>query len=91
MTVKSIYFVVNATCKQTQDCWPTTANVVGCYVFCLFAHPVACCLQCVVGSCCTKFETGETFSYVQMDGTTPNNAGSCWPTMLCLFAQGLTL
>ena len=26
----------------------------------------------VVGSCCTKFETGQTFSYLQTDETTPN-------------------
>ena len=37
-------------------------------------------LLCVVESCCAKFETGQTFSYVQTDATTPNNAG---------FAQGL--
>jgi len=43
MTVKSIYFVVNAMCKRTQHRWPTTANIVGGYVFCLCAHPVACC------------------------------------------------
>ena len=29
-----------------------------------------------------KFETGQTFSYVQTDATTPNNLGSCWLTML---------
>ena len=34
-------------------------------------------LLCVVGSCCTKFETDQTFSYVQTDATTSNNAGSC--------------
>ena len=26
-----------------QHCWPTTPNVVGCYMLCPFAHPVACC------------------------------------------------
>ena len=31
----------------------------------------------VVGSCCTKFETGQTFSKVQTDATTPNIFGSC--------------
>ena len=31
-----------------------------------------------VGSCCVKFETGQTFSYVQTDVATPNNVGSCW-------------
>ena len=36
----------------------------------------------VVGSCCAKFETLQTFIYVEMDVTTPNNVGSCWPTML---------
>ena len=35
----------------------------------------------VVGSCCAKFETLQTFIYVEMDATTPNNVGSCWPTM----------
>ena len=41
-----------------------------------------------VGSCCAKFETGQTFSYVQPDVTTPNNVGSCWSTMLRPFAPG---
>ena len=31
----------------------------------------------VVRSCCAKFETGQTFSYVQTDATTPNSAASC--------------
>ena len=49
----------------------TTLNVVGFYMLRPFAHPVACCmLLCVVGSCCEKFETGETFSY--------NNSEHCW-------------
>ena len=26
----------------------------------------------VVGSCCRKFETGQTFRYLQTDATTPN-------------------
>ena len=30
-------------CKRTQHCWPTTPNIVGCYMSCPFAHPVACC------------------------------------------------
>ena len=30
-----------APCKQTQHCWPTTPNIVGCYMLCLFALPVA--------------------------------------------------
>ena len=38
---------------------------------------VTCCiclhtLLHVVGCCCTKFETGQTFSYMQKDTTTPN-------------------
>ena len=38
-----------------------------------FAHPVVRC--CVVGSCCAKFETDQTLSYVQTDATIPNNVG----------------
>ena len=40
-------------------------------------------------SCCAKFETGQTFSYMQTDVTTP--VGSCWPTMLRPFAPGFRL
>ena len=29
----------------------------------------------VVGSCCAKFDTGQTLSYVQTDTTTPNIVG----------------
>ena len=32
-----------APCKRTQHCWPTTPNIVGCYMLRPFAHPVACC------------------------------------------------
>ena len=32
-----------ALCKCTQHCWPTTPNIVGCYVLHLFAHPAAFC------------------------------------------------
>ena len=32
----------------------------------------------VVRSCCAKFETGQTFSYMQTDATTHNNVGSCY-------------
>ena len=38
-----------APCKRTQHCWPTTPNIVGCYMLRPFAHPVAC--------CCAKFQT----------------------------------
>ena len=39
----------------------------------------------VVGSCCAKFETGQTFSNVQTDSTTLNNVGSYWLKMLRAF------
>ena len=29
--------------KRTQNCWPTTPNIVECYMLRPFAHPVACC------------------------------------------------
>ena len=64
--------------------WPRKwngPNIVGCYKLRPFAHPIACCLR-VVGSCCAKFETGQTLSYVQTDATTPNNFMSC---CLCLY------
>ena len=47
-------------------------------------------LLLVVGCYCAKFETGQTFSYVQTDATTPNNVGSCLPAVLHPFAHGFT-
>ena len=45
-----------------RHCWPTTPNIVECYLLRPFAHPVAC--------CCAKFETGQTLSYkIQRDAT----------------------
>ena len=29
----------------------------------------------VIGSCCAKFETSQTLSYMQTDATRPNNVG----------------
>ena len=62
-----------APCKQTQHCWPTTP----------FAHPI----DAVVGSCCAKFATVQTLSFVQKDTTTSNIAG---PTMLGVVASVCT-
>jgi len=57
-----------APCKRTQQCW--------------ISHVASVCtptLLHVVGSCCTKFETGQTFIDVQTDATTPNMLGQqCW-------------
>ena len=44
---------------------------------CWMLHVASLCTPCwkflrVVGGRCAKFETGQTFSYVQMDTTTPN-------------------
>ena len=65
-------------------CWPTTPNIVGCYMLRPFAHSVACCD--VVACCCAKFETGETFQ-----PTTPISFAPWSPkhsaTMLDPFAQ----
>ena len=56
-----------------------------------FQPPTPCCMLLdVVACCCANFETGQTFSYVQTGATTPNNVGSCWPTVLHLFARGFT-
>ena len=40
-----------------------------------FAHPIVVLLR-VVGSDCSKFETGQTFSYVHANGR--NNSQHCW-------------
>ena len=40
-------------------------------------------LSRVVGSCCVRFETGQTFNYLQTDATSPNIIG---PTMLGVVA-----
>ena len=32
-----------AACKRTQHCWPTTPNIVACYMLRPLVHPVACC------------------------------------------------
>ena len=65
-------------------------NIGRCYMLRPFAHPVSCC--CVVGSCCAKFETGQTLSHLQTDASIPNNVGSCWPTLLLRpFAGGFKL
>ena len=39
----SHYLKRKTPCKRTQHCWPTTPNIVGCYMLRPFAHPVACC------------------------------------------------
>ena len=38
-----LFYDCKATCKRTQNYWPTTLNIVGCYMLRPFAHPVACC------------------------------------------------
>ena len=53
--------------KRTQHCW--------------MLHGASVCTPCfmllhVVGSCCRKFETGQTSSYMQTDATTPNYVAS---------------
>ena len=61
---------------------------------CWMLHVASVCTPCcmllrVVGSCCAKFETGQTFIYVQTDATTPNIVGQqCWE-LLRLFACSL--
>ena len=68
-----------APCKRTQQCW--------------ISHVESVCIPTrthVVGSCCTKFETGQTFIDVQTDATTPNMLGQqCWECVRP-FARSLT-
>ena len=55
-----------APCERTQQCCqqlPTLLDVTPCVLLHILLR--------IVGSCCAKFETGQTFSYVQTDATTP--------------------
>ena len=63
---------MTAQMKRTQHYWMLHV-ASGCTPYCMLLR--------VVGSCCAKFETGQTLSYVQTDATTPNNFMSC---CLCL-------
>ena len=65
--------------KRTQQCWISHVGSV--------CTPT---LLHVVGSCCTKFETGQTFIDVQTDATTRNMLGQqCWECVRP-FARSLT-
>ena len=54
-------------------------NIVGCYTLRPFAHSVACCCL-LLGVVAQKFETGQTFSYVQINGR--KNAQQCCNPLL---------
>ena len=43
VTRSKTYNNPKAACKRTQHCWPTTPNIVGCYMLRPFAHVVGCC------------------------------------------------
>ena len=66
-----------APCKWPQHCW---------MLYDASVCTPCCTLLRVVGSCCAKFETGQTFSYVQTDATTPKIVGL---TMLGVVASVL--
>ena len=53
---------------------------------CVADHITCCMLLGVVGRCCAKFETVQTFSYVQTDATTLDTS-SVGPTMLRVVAS----
>ena len=57
---------LKAPCKRTQHCWPTTPNIVGCYMLRPFAHLVACC-----------WELLHPFAHHCQHGR--NNSQHCWP------------
>ena len=73
------HFCLKPCAKRSQNCWMLRVASV-CTPCCMLLR--------LVGSCCAKFETGQTFSYVQTDATTPNIVGSCRPTILRLLARG---
>ena len=75
-----------APCKRTQHCWPTTPNIVGCYMLRPFAHPVACCcvLLGVVAQSLKPIRLLATCKRTQQLPTLlANNVGSC---CVCLHA-----
>ena len=63
---------LKAPCKRTQHCWPTTPNIVGCYMLRPFAHLVACfweLLHPLAHHCQLGCNNSQHFW--------PNNVGSC--------------
>ena len=64
-------FMSKAPCKRTKHCWPTTPNIDG--SCCIRLHGFKLC-----STTCNK--VWKRTQYV-----TPNNIGSCWPTMLRSF------
>ena len=70
-------------------------NFQHCWLLYVASVCTPCCMLLrVVGSCCAKFETDQTFSYVQTDATTPNIVGQqCWELLrpfACSFTRSLT-
>ena len=57
-----------------KSCRPTTPNIVGCYTCCVRLHTLLHILACC-GSSCAKFETDQTFSYVQWTQQLPRILG----------------
>ena len=57
--------------KRTQHCWPTTPNIVGCYILRPFANPVEC--HWVLLRVFPQSQIGQTFSPVPR-----NIGGSCF-------------
>ena len=67
-----------AACKRTQHCWPTTPNIVACYMLHPFAHPVVCCWM-LLRVVAQSLKTVKLLSPVQTDATLlANNSQYCW-------------
>ena len=76
----TVYSASKAACKRTQHCWPTTPNIVGCYMLRPFAHPVACCwmlLRVVAQSLKPVKRLAPCKRTQHCWPTTSNIAGSC--------------
>ena len=65
-----------APCKRTQQCWPTTPNIVGYHMLRLFAHPPCCMLLEVVAQSLKPVKSLSTWKRTQQ-----------LPTMLGVFAH----
>ena len=81
---------------DAQHCWPTTPNIVGCFMLCPFAQPVACCCallrvvaqslkrdKCLAGQQCWEFSSPFAFLFSLF------SSRNCLP-FTCACAQSTT-
>ena len=78
--ISSSFRIYNIIKSKPAQMDTTLLDVICCVHLHTLLHVVACCWE----FSCSKFETGQTFSYVQAEATTPNIVG---PTKLGVVAS----